>query len=107
MKKFRYEAVDRKGVDIEGILEAQSLEEVILRLLQDKCYPTRVEELTQQSFIALGRLENLKALRDRLQPQQPTSVVVPKPERKVNWVIVVIVLLWLAAILVYIITGAF
>jgi hypothetical protein len=108
MKKFVYEAIDRKTNEtVEGILSAKTLEEVIMRLLQEQRYPTRVEELTQQSFIAHGRLGKLRELRDKLVPPEVApNVAKPKSPQRVNWVVIATVLFWLAAIVVYVITTA-
>ena len=111
MKKFKYEAIDAKGNSDEGILQASNFEEVLFKLLKSQRYPMRIEELNQHNLITLGRLEKMKQLRSRLQPEEIATNTVadnhPKVVSKTKWLVPMLIVLWTAVLTAYIISVAF
>lgn len=106
MKRYKYEATDEEGKQAEGMVLADSLEDVIFKLMAAKKYPTRVEELTGASYVAFNRLEKLKKIRNKLEPQ-PTETEplprAPKPQRQysaIAWTI--FILIWVAVVVAYV-----
>jgi hypothetical protein len=106
LRQFRYEAVDPNGERVEGLELAESTEEVILKLLTKKIYPSRVESLTGLNRIAFERLEKFKELRDKLSPpEQKTQLQLPEshpqPKSSGKYVVVGIILFWLIIFVAY------
>jgi len=101
-----YEAIGRDGKQSSGMIKATSLEDVILQLMKVGKIPHRVEELNRSSFIAFSRLENLKAIKNKLDPTEPQptskSEFIPPREKSrlpVAWII--FILAWIAVIIAY------
>jgi len=106
MKKYKYEAIDPKGKAVEGIIPSDTFEEVVFKLLQSNLYPTRVEELTGGALIAHGRLEKLKEVKRRLEPQpsqttRPSPVATKSGNRMPKLLLLAIIALWLAMVAAY------
>ena len=107
MKNYKYEAVDPDGNRKDGIVSAKDLETAIFKILQAKLHPLRIEELTRSTYIAHARLEKLKAIKRRLEPEE---ILEPPPKARrprdaySKLVIAVIVAVWLTMVVVYIIS---
>jgi hypothetical protein len=103
MKKYRYEAVDPKGNNVEGTMPCDTFEEVVYKLLKEQHYPTRIEELNPHRTFVYGRLDNMRAIRDRLQLKKVEApVIAPRPSRRLS-LFAVLVVFWLVAVVLYII----
>lgn len=105
MKRYKYEAADEHGRHVEGMVLADSLEDVILKLMAAKKYPSRVEEMTNSSYVAFNRLEKLKKIRDKLEPQPLETEPLPQPPRQrqysaIAWTI--FILIWVAVVVAYV-----
>jgi hypothetical protein len=105
MKGYKYEAVDKHGNHTEGVVQAASLEEVILKLMAAEKYPSRVEELTSASYAAFTRVEKLKRIRNKLDPQPIEAESLPPPQKQrrysaIAWTI--FILAWVVVVVAYV-----
>jgi hypothetical protein len=111
MKKYKYEAFDPDGNRRDGIVSADSLEKVIFKILQAKLYPTRIEELTGSTYVAHSRLEKLKEIKRRLEPEEAPQELPPQSRRRDDGysklLFIVVVALWLAMVAVYVVLQQF
>jgi hypothetical protein len=106
MKVFRYEAVDIKGNTKDGVLKANSGEEVIFKLMKCQLYPLEVQELGSHSLIAHIRLEKLKQIRDKLSPPlvQPKEESQDKPKKNLVWPAIFTIAAMLGLLICYILS---
>lgn len=67
MKKWNYNAIDNKtNQKCNGIISAETIEEAIFKLLVDNKFVISVQELSESMELAELRLQNLKALKNKL-----------------------------------------
>jgi hypothetical protein len=106
MKRYKYEAIDRNGETIEGIVSAKKFEAVVFKILQSNLYPTRIEELTSNTLLSHGRLAKLKEIKRKLEPPDEQEIIAaPSLARDKNMLrklfLLAIIALWLAMIAAY------
>ena len=104
MKKYRYEAVDPKGNNVDGTMPCDTFEEVVYKLLKEQYYPTRIEELNPHRTFVYDRLDKMRAIRDSLQPKEiEAPVAAPhRTSRRLN-LFMVLVVFWVIIVVLYVI----
>lgn len=75
MQYFRWHAYNCSGESFSGVMEAQTWELVIIRLMQQKLFPSEVVSIEYSEYITnykVGiKLEHLRAVKKHLLPEVP------------------------------------
>lgn len=112
MKKFAYRAVDLKGNVYEGSVDAETGEEAIMKLLQQRIYPKEVREASSTEARILNKIDNLKQVKANIirRVVAPENVQPPaKPttsKRRISWDFLVPVLVVVALVAIWLLTRA-
>lgn len=108
MPEYRYEAVNDAGKKLEGTMTAESIKEVITKIMMSRYYPTRIEELSQQGSIQYQRLDRLKQIRNFVVPQPepiPEGMPVIK-HHKPRYLIILAIMIWALMLIIYLVSQA-
>jgi type II secretory pathway component PulF len=65
--KFEYRALDAKGDEVQGVLEAETGEHAILYLLQKQLYPQEVKVCAKSTAVTYKKLDRLNNLKTKLE----------------------------------------
>ena len=111
MPKYRYEAVNDEGHKVESTMAASDFKEVVAKILMSRYYPTRIEELSEHSSVHYQRLDRFKQIRKIFDKEEPpSSIPMPTPsptkQRKTGYLVIVAILVWLAMLVVYLVSQA-
>lgn len=89
MKTFEFKAFDQetKKYTYTGTIQAESGEEAILKLIQQKILPTSLVEISQTQAALSSQIANFKKIRAKLGGTETPSLpsITIKPKRQLDW----------------------